>query len=290
MAPSTGSCPRPVALHPQAQAALDIVAGAGIPAVEELTPQQAREAFRKSVALCGAPGEPVARVEERAVEGAAGSIPVRVYGPDAPAPRPVLVYFHGGGWVVGDLDTVDSPLRALANRSGATIVSVDYRLAPEHPYPAALEDCFAATEWAAAHAGDIGGARGRVAIGGDSAGGNLALAVALAARAGGAPDIGYQVLLYPVADHDFATTSYRDNAEGYGLTRAGMKWYWDHYVLDPQLRDDPLVSPLRAKDLSRLPPARSSRPSTTPCATKARLWPPVCSSPGSRSSTSTTTA
>jgi len=165
------------------------------------------------------------------------------------------MYFHGGGWVVGSVALADPFCRALVNASGCAIVSVEYRLAPEDRYPAAADDAYAATRWCAEHASDLDVDASRIAVGGSSAGGNLAAVVALMARELGAPALAFQLLHVPVTDHDFETPSYRTNGAGFGLTRSGMRWFWDNYVPDPTLRDEPYASPLRATDLSRLPPA-----------------------------------
>jgi acetyl esterase len=184
---------------------------------------------------------------------------VRVYTPAGEPPFPLLVYFHGGGWTIGNVDIGDAPCRALTNAAGAVVVSVEYRLGPEHKFPAPLEDCYAATAWAAlmaAHAPDqLGGDPDRLVVIGDSAGGNLAAAVALMARDRGGPKIARQVLIYPVTDHRFDTPSYRDCAEGYLLTREAMRWFWRHYLHNRAEGRHPYASPLRAGDLAGLPPA-----------------------------------
>jgi acetyl esterase len=182
-------------------------------------------------------------------------IPVRIYRPRSGKTLPLLVYFHGGGWVVGSVAISDPFCRALANASGCAVMSVEYRLAPEDRYPAAANDAYAATRWSAEHAADLAVDASRIAVGGSSAGGNLAAVVTLMARERGAPPIAFQLLHVPVTDHDFGTPSYRTNGRGFGLTRAGMQWFWDHYAPDAKLRDEPYASPLRAKDLSGLPPA-----------------------------------
>jgi len=207
-----------------------------------------------------APGEDVASVEDLEVPGPAGNVPVRVYRPDGTTePAPVVVYFHGGGWVLGSIATHDGSCRALANRTGAVVASVGYRLAPEHPYPAALDDCFAAPCWVAAHADDLGVDPGRLAVAGDSAGGNLAAAVCLAARDRGGPTIAFQTLVYPVTDLEpDRWPSMAANADGPLLTRAAMDWFIGHYAGDPPPLDDALAAPIRAADLSGLPPAHVS--------------------------------
>jgi len=241
-------------LDPQAKAVLDQFASMGGQQLHEMSVAQARELILGMVALAGEP-ESVARIENRTVPGPAGEIPVRIYAPVGTAPFPVLVYFHGGGWVIGNLDTHDGICRSLANRVGCLVVSVDYRLAPEHPFPAAPEDCYAATRWLAEHAGSLGGDKGRIAVGGDSAGGNLAAVVALMARDRGGPKLAFQLLVYPATDTDFETRSYRENSEGYFLTRADMVWFWNHYAPRDEDRRNPYAAPLRAASLRGLPPA-----------------------------------
>ncbi len=184
----------------------------------------------------------------------AGHIPARLYRPSA-GTLPLLVYFHGGGWVVGSVKTSDNYCRALANASGCAVLSVDYCLAPEHEYPHAADDAYAATRWAAEHASELGVDPGRLAVGGSSAGGNLAAVASLMARERTGPRIALQLLHVPVMDHDFETASYRENATGRGLTRAAMQWFWGHYAPDVARRDEPYASPLGAKDLRGLPPA-----------------------------------
>ena len=241
-------------LDPQARFVLDQMATQGGMELSDLSPAEARQMFEKMrVPL---PGEPVTRVEELRIPGPAGAIPARLYAPDGvTSPAPAIVYFHGGGWVIGSLDSHDNLCRALANRTQSAVVSVDYRLAPEHRFPAAAEDCWAAARWVAEQGGALGLDGGRVAVAGDSAGGNLSAVVALMARDRGAPDLRHQVLIYPVTDPDFERPSYVENAEGYLLTRKAMRWFWDHYVPEPGRRSDAYVAPLRAARLDDLPPA-----------------------------------
>jgi acetyl esterase len=241
-------------VHPEAQGLLDALAEAGLPATEEMTVPNARAATAGFLALQGEPVE-VASVQDRTVPGPAGEIPVRVYTPAGEGPLPVVVYFHGGGWVIGDLEVVDQPCRQLASAAGAIVVSVDYRLAPEHRYPTAFDDSYAATVWVGAHAAEIGGDPARLAVAGDSAGGNLAAAVALAARDRGGPELAAQLLIYPVTDFNFGTASYQDNREGYLLTKGSMQWFWAHYLGAQDLDKDPYACPLRADSLVGLPPA-----------------------------------
>jgi acetyl esterase len=200
--------------------------------------------------------EAVALVEDRTVPGPAGEIPVRVYRPSAGAgPYPIVAYFHGGGWVLGTLDTHDDVCRTLANRSGALVVSVDYRRAPEHPFPVPLEDCIAAVRWCALHGAEIGGNGARLAVAGDSAGGNLAAAVAMHFRDEGGPPLAIQALIYPVINYDFDTASYHQYASGFGLTRDMMRYFWRSYLANPTDGGLPYASPLRAENLGGLPPA-----------------------------------
>lgn len=240
-------------LDPAAQALLEQLAEADMPPVTEMSPPEAREAFAAFADLAG-PGEEVGAVEDRTIPGPAGEIPVRIYTPISPGPHPVLVYFHGGGWVLGDIEALDPACRALCNATPIVVVSVDYRLAPEHPFPVPLDECVAATEWVAANAASIGADPTRLAVGGDSAGGNLAAAVCLRARDGG-PTIRHQVLIYPVTDHDFGTESYAANGDDYLLTREMMVWFWDHYLSAGADGGDPHASPLRASALGGLPSA-----------------------------------
>ncbi len=243
-----------MAVDPQVQALLDQMAAAGAPPFESLSPEQAREMIVQMAELAGPP-EDVANVEDRTVPGPGGEIPVRVYTPEGSGPFPVLLYYHGGGWVIGNIATVDAPCRALANGAQCVVVSVDYRLAPEHKFPAAADDCYAATRYVAEHAGDFNIDPSRLAVGGDSAGGNLAAVVALMAKDRGGPSIAYQLLIYPVTDHSYDTASYRDNAEGYMLTKNGMEWFWNHYLSSPRDSRNPYASPLRAEKVAGLPPA-----------------------------------
>jgi acetyl esterase len=241
-------------LDPQSRFLLDQLAARGGPALHELDVPAARQAFE--ALRLPVPGEPVAAVEALRLPGPDGEVPARLYVPEgAPAASAALVYFHGGGWVIGSPDTHENLCRALANRSGARVVSVDYRLAPEHRWPAAAEDCYAVTCHLAEQGAALGVDGARLAVAGDSAGGNLAAVVALLARERGGPRLRHQVLLYPVTDHDFERPSYRENGADYFLTTEAMRWFWDHYVPDPGDRDDWRAAPLRAEKLAGLPPA-----------------------------------
>lgn len=221
--------------------------------LEELSVEDARRRGGSAPVAAVVPFEDVADARDLVVP-AKPPIPVRLYRPRSET-LPLLVYFHGGGWVLGSIAISDAFCRALANASGCAVLSVAYRLAPEHRYPAAVDDAYAATAWAAEHARELGIDPARLAVGGSSAGGNLAAVVALRARDRRGPRIAVQLLHVPVLDHDFTTPSYRANATGRGLTLAGMRWFWDHYLPDSARRAEPDASPLRAPDLHGLPPA-----------------------------------
>ena len=220
------------------------------------SPEQARALNRRGAAACAGPPLPMARVEGLEVPGPAGTIPARLYEPVAGGgARPLLVYFHGGGWVIGDLDTHDSVCRFLAAAAGVPVLSVDYRLAPEHPFPAAAEDAAAGFRWAAEHAAELGADPARIAVGGDSAGGNLAAVTSLLARDGGGPQPAMQLLFYPATDAVGEQRSRQLFAEGFLLTRADMEWFEAHYLPSGVAHDDPRVSVLGVGDLAGLPPA-----------------------------------
>ncbi|MFB6169553.1 MAG: alpha/beta hydrolase [Haloarculaceae archaeon] len=201
--------------------------------------------------------ESVAGVTDLEIQGPNGPVPVRVYEPSGEGPFPILTFFHGGGWVRGSVDAYDGLCRRLTNRAECLVVSVDYRRAPEHPFPAGFEDCYAAAEWAAGHAADLGGDPGRVAVGGDSAGGNLTAAVTLAAADRDGPDFAHQLLVYPALTTPALQwfDSYDENGEGYFLEMEGMEWYYDQYLPEPAHQGNVYACPLRAPDLSGLPPA-----------------------------------
>jgi acetyl esterase/lipase len=242
------------ALDPQVQAVLDLVIKSGRPAYNTLSPKDARQLFRETRPASTPTPPEIGVVENRLAD----SIPIRTYRPRdvaAGTPLPALVYFHGGGWVIGDLDTHDVLCRSLTAEAGIMVISVDYRLAPEHKFPAAADDAWAATRWIVANAERLGIDARRLAVGGDSAGGTLAAVVALMARDAGAPAIAFQVLLYPVTDIGTQTASYRQFADGYLLTRDGMLWFFDHYLASKDQAGDWRASPLRASSLKGLPPA-----------------------------------
>ena len=241
-------------LTAETEALLKTFAEAEGPTLQEMTPQEARAAYREMRALQGEP-EDVAVVVERTVPGPAGDIPVRVYRPEGAGAFPALVHYHGGGWIIGDLDTHDPLCRHFANAAGCVVVVPDYRLAPEHKYQAAADDCYAATKWVAEQGAEIGVDRSRIAVGGDSSGGNLAAVVALMARDRGGPTLAAQVLIYPVTDHRFDTASYRDNGKGYFLETDLMQLFWDSYLSGDDDGAQPYASPLRAPDVSGVAPA-----------------------------------
>ena len=245
-----------MSLDPAVQAVLQQIEAAEAPPLSDTTPQMAREAFAGLVAFQGEP-EAVAAVEDRDVPGPGGAIPIRVYRPEgAPQPAPTLFYIHGGGWVLMDLETHDPICRALANAAGCVVVAAHYRRAPEAPFPAAVEDCYAVLRFLAEpEAAALGVDAGRLAVGGDSAGGNLAAAMTLLCRDRGAPTLAAQLLHCPVTDRDFTRPSYGENGVGYLLTEELMRWFYGHYLRSELEAYNPLVSPLRAADLGGLPPA-----------------------------------
>ena len=223
----------------------------------QLTPDQARAEYLRRTERVRADVD-IYRVEDRQIPGPAQPIKVRIYAPQASKEHsslPVLVWYHGGGFVIGDLDSHDSACRALANQAECLVVAVDYRLAPEHKFPGAVEDCEAALHWVAAHATELGGDPGRIAVGGDSAGGNLAAVVALLAREKGGPKLCFQLLIYPCVAPEPETPSHHQFAEGYLLTRKTITWFFKQYLRSSKDTRDPRYAPLEEKDLSLLPPA-----------------------------------
>ena len=242
-------------LDPKARLIIEQMDAAGIQPAHRLSIADARAALEARAALQAGSLEPVARVEEREIPGPGGPLRLRLYYPSDVRPLPVLVYFHGGGWIRGSLDTHEPGCRGVANAAGCLVVSVDYRLAPEAKFPALVEDAYTATRWVAEHGAEIGADPTRLAVGGDSAGGNLAAAVCLMARDRGGPPISFQLLVYPVIDHRFDRPSYRENAEGYVLFAADMEYYWRHYLADERDGSHPYASPIRAESLAGLPPA-----------------------------------
>jgi acetyl esterase len=237
-------------LDPQARKMIDETAALNLPPTSQIPAAQARASvLERSKAM---PREEVASVRDHQVAVAGGTITVRVFTPRGAGPKPALVYFHGGGWVTGDIETHEGICRTLANAAGCVVASVDYRCAPEHKFPVAAEDSYAATRWVVEQAMALGVDPRRLAVCGDSAGGNLAAAVALMTRDRGGPALALQVLVYPVTDCDFERPSYKENAEGYILTTDSMRYYWDQYVPDAADRMNPYASPMRAASLAGL--------------------------------------
>ena len=239
-------------LDPQARALMDQVAALGLPPAHTVSAQEARANAKSRTRAIG---PDVARVEDRIIPGPDSQVSVRIYTPNGDGPFPCLVWFHGGGWVVGDLDSADATARHLTVGSGCVVVSVDYRLAPETKFPGPAEDCYSATSWVFDNASSLGILADKIAVGGDSAGGNLATAVCLMIKDRGGPDLTMQLLVYPVTDWSFKTPSYSDNAEGYQLTKDTMIWYWDQYVSHDGDAENPYAAPLKAPDLAGLPSA-----------------------------------
>jgi len=243
-------------LHPQIQRVLQVMAEANLKPIEALTPAEARAQMEATAQSRKAEPLPVDRVEERSVAGPAGDIGLRLYWPNAAAPLPAIVYYHGGGHVIGSLDTHDLVARNLCAGVGALVASVDYRMGPEHKFPAAVADSFAALKWVHAHAQELGADPGRIGVHGDSAGANLAAVVALLARDAGSPRLRLQSLVYPVADYRLAGGSYQKYAQGYGLlTRESMVWFRNHYLRSPQEAEDWRASPIKAASFSGVAPA-----------------------------------
>ncbi|OZM83558.1 alpha/beta hydrolase [Pseudonocardia sp. MH-G8] len=242
-------------LDPHIAALLETMAEAGAPPMYDGTPEAGRAQYLALTAGARAPEQvvPVASVENRTVPGAEGDLGARVYRPEGEGPFPTVVFFHGGGWVIGDLDTHDNMARTICRDSRALVVAVDYRLAPEHPFPAAAADAVAAARWAAAHLHELGGDH-RLAVAGDSAGGNLAAAVAQQLHADGTAVVA-QFLVYPAVDAAGDYPSRTENGEGYLLEKATMDWFYGHYAGAWDDAKDPRLSPLHAPDLAGLPPA-----------------------------------
>jgi acetyl esterase/lipase len=230
-----------------------MMAALNLPTFDSLPPGGARELMAQ-LRSQRPPGLAVGEIRDGTLPGASGALEYRLYRPATPGPYPLVVYFHGGGWVLGSHDSDDPMLRDLCRRSGVLIASVNYRHAPEARFPSAADDALAAVRWAGEHARELGGNPGHLAVAGWSAGGNLAAVTCQRVRDEGGPRILGQLLLTPVTDCDMTTRSYTENGDGYVLTLPLMRWFWDHYC-DPTDRADPRASPLRATDLSRLPPA-----------------------------------
>lgn len=245
-------------LHPQARQLLQLIEDKGIPPTHTLSPAQARALYRERRAFTQPQPPEVQSVRDLAAQGPAGPIPLRMYRPLGSAPSealPVLVYYHGGGWVIGDLDTHDTLCRELANGADCAVVAVDYRMGPEHRFPAAVDDAVTALRWISHNAHDLALDASRIAVGGDSAGGNLAAVVAIAARDAGGPTLRLQLLVYPATDMRRAAASHTSNGQGYLLTSDTMRYFHDHYIDDPAHDLDWRASPLLHPELSQLPPA-----------------------------------
>lgn len=245
-------------LDPGAQQVIDLIKSVGRPPYETVGHQEARRLYLEARRVLQPDPVPVGEVRDLTAQGPAGPIAIRLYRARAAKndeTQPALVYFHGGGWVIGSLDSHDGVCRELANKADCTILSVDYRLAPEHKFPAGVEDAVAATEWIWEHAATLGVDRNRLGVGGDSAGGNLAAVVALNARDRGMPKLRFQLLIYPACDMGMSHGSIAEFAEQLPLTRSSMKWFIDLYLRNAADAKDWRASPLRARDLKDLPPA-----------------------------------
>jgi len=266
-------------LDPQARALIDLMVERAVPAVHTLTPAEARRFYLERRFFTQP--EPPAVGEVRALR-TDGGVPLRLYRPVAAGVHPVLVYFHGGGWTIGDLDTHDVLCRQLCDAAGAAVLAVDYRLAPEHRFPAAVDDCLAAVRWLRREAAALALDGARVAIGGDSAGGNLAAAVALLLRDAGEAAPALQLLIYPATDQRAGAPSHRSNAQGYLLTADSVAWYRGHYLPDPAQWTDWCASPLLAPDLSRLPPALVLTAGFDPLRDEGRQYADALSAAGNR--------
>lgn len=247
---------RATELDSDAQEVLDTLVEEGAPDITHLSPEQVRALLGDFFTPAVEP-EPIATVDERKIRADARDIRLRIYDPNPGRNLPAVVYFHGGGWVVGNLDTHDKVARALASKGDCVVVSVDYRKGPEHPFPGAVEDAYLATKWVADHTDELEAGRG-LAVAGESAGGTLATVVAQMAieKDIGSPEIDHQLLFYPVTNHSYSTPSYEENAENYFLTARGMVWFWNHYLRDDIDGANPRASPLRAPErvLAELPP------------------------------------
>ena len=240
-------------LSPEYQAMFEQLAANGpVPKLSELPIAVAREGYRLSRPVN--PDLAIHAIENRTIDGPSGNIPIRIYRPAGDGLFGTLVYFHGGGWVIGDLDTCDSVCREIATLAGVVVVSVDYRLAPEHVFPAAVNDCYAAVLWAAEHATELAG-NGKIGVAGESAGGTLATVMAQMTRDQGGPALAFQGLFYPVVEADMKRQSWSDNGAGYLLETAIMEWFWETYCATVTDRDDPRTAPIKAANLANLPPA-----------------------------------
>lgn len=259
-------------LDPEARAIIDRVNAAGIAPWHTHEVLAARSVYEARTRLLAEDVLTVASVSDRTVPGAAGSLTARVYHPAPGATLPVLLYLHGGGWVLGSLDTHDRVCRELARETGGVVISLAYRLAPEDPHPAALEDAWSTLRWLAAHASEIGGDPDRIAVAGDSAGGHLTAALSLLARDRRGPRIRAQVPIYPALEPRFDTSSMIANQVGYLLTRADLEWFWGHYLSGQQPGPDGYAAPLLAADVTGLPPALVITAEYDPLRDEGRAW------------------
>ena len=244
-----------MALNRQAEAMLQLLDARGDKPVPESTPDEVRASNWQWVEFMGEP-EPVAAVQDTYIPGPTAELHIRMYTPQGGVrPFPCVVFFHGGGWTAGNIHLADRPHRSVANATGCVVVAVNYQKAPEHRFPAALNDCYASVEWVVDHATELAIDPAKIGVGGDSAGGNLAAAVCLKARDTRRVDLAFQLLIYPAVEPDMDFQSARENSEGYVLTTAAMRWFWDNYVPDQAQRNNPLAAPLRSVALDGLPPA-----------------------------------
>jgi len=264
-----------LALHPDAEMLLELMRAAGRPAFETLSPVEAREAYAASRAALQPPPDEVAEARDVSIPGPGGALRLRLYrgaGTSDAGALPALLYLHGGGWLFGDLDSHDGVCRRLANLAACRVIAVDYRLAPEHRFPAALDDAVAALAWTAAHAAELGVDPARIAVGGDSAGGNLAAVLAIMGRDGAAPAPVFQLLLYPAVDLTMMSGSYARITDGVPLTASTMRYFVDHYTPEPTQRLDWRASPLRAESLAGTAPALVLTVAHDPLADEGRAY------------------
>ena len=244
-----------MALHPQVASALKMAEELNLPALNTQTPEAARTAAKANTAAAPTEHDDVHSVRDTVIPGPGGDLPVRIYTPSEATDHSLIVWFHGGGWVIGDLDSEDPACRVISNATNSVIVSIDYRLSPDVRFPEPVEDCYAGLLWAHEYASELGADGSRIGVAGTSAGGNLSAAVCLMARDRNGPKISHQVLFCPVIDHDYGTASYSANAEGYSLSRDSMIWFWDHYIGPDGDGSHPYASPIRADSLTDLPAA-----------------------------------
>ena len=243
-----------MALAPEIEQYLTARAALGAPEVWQAPVDVIRAGTYGRVEVAGIP-EKIFSIQDRYIPGPTSDLHVRIYRPNDQKDLPALVYFHGGGWVVNFLDIYDAELSSLANKSGSVIIAVNYQKAPEHPYPIPFDDCYATYLWVHENASNLGISTGKIGVGGDSAGGTLAAAVAQKTRDTLGPHLAYQLLIYPCTERNFDTDSYTTLATGYGLSRQGMQWFWDQYLQGHDHDKDPYACPTTAKDFSNLPPA-----------------------------------